>query len=236
MAEPTQTPENEEISSQPAEQACDNKSDSCCKPHSSLFISLLALALAGYAVFSATSPRDSSAIDARIGQLDQQLSDIQNNMTSLSQQVQSNRENLVQTQLKKALQNIQDISNLAGDSTRAAISQVEGLLKSLTADTEPATPEAAAPAESNAAEASPAADSTAVTQDDAATTPAAAMPADTTAAPQPAAAPAASPESTANPTADTTAGSTEAATTADTATPTEPQAAPAAEPTAPQAF
>ncbi len=103
-----------------------------CKPHTSLYISIAALLLSGYALFSANNGHDNSSMQAQMSSLDNKISNIDGQLITLNDQVQSNREKLVQTQLKKALDNIREISDIAGEGTKAAISEVEEMLQSLT--------------------------------------------------------------------------------------------------------
>ncbi len=109
------------------------KRGSSCTPHASIIIAFIALILAGYAVYSAAQGHDNSAMEARIAQMENQTTGISGQIARLDAQIKSNRENLIQTKLKKALQNIQDIGNLAGEGTKAAITEVENMLKTLTA-------------------------------------------------------------------------------------------------------
>jgi hypothetical protein len=104
----------------------------CCKPHTSLYISVAALALAGYAAFSVNSSSDNSAMQTQVDTIDSKLSGINQQMEALSEEVQHNRDNLVQNKLKKALENIRDISGLAEEGSKAAISKVESMLQDLT--------------------------------------------------------------------------------------------------------
>jgi len=107
-------------------------SGACCKPHTSLYISVAALALAGYAAFSVNSSSDNSAMQTQVDTIDSKLSGINQQMEALSEEVQHNRDNLVQNKLKKALENIRDISGLAEEGSKAAISKVESMLQDLT--------------------------------------------------------------------------------------------------------
>jgi len=107
-------------------------SGACCKPHTSLYISIAALALAGYAAFNVSSNHDNSAIQTEMNNLESKLSGINQQMETLSQAVQDNRDNLVQNKLKKALENIRDISGIAEEGSKAAISKVESMLQHLT--------------------------------------------------------------------------------------------------------
>ncbi len=252
------TPASEPSKEQPAEQSgnqADAKScsqcGSCCKPHTSLIIAIIALILAGYATFAASKGHDNTAIETHLGNLDSQISGINDRITTLDEDVKSNRENLIQTKLKKALQNVQDIGDLAGEGTKAAIHEVENMLKTLTSisdqltnpsATEPTAPATIEPATEPAVE--PAAEPE--------TTPEATAPAETEqpaseATPEPAAPaePAANPadNSAVEPSVTTSAAAPTAGIPAETpsdtqATPNAPPAdtAPAAEPSAPQAF
>jgi len=103
-----------------------------CHPHASLYISLVALALAGYAVFIANSKHDNSSMQSQITNMDNRVSNIDDQLSRLSSEVQNNRESLVQTKLKKALENIRDIRDLAEEGTKEAISEVENMLQNLT--------------------------------------------------------------------------------------------------------
>jgi len=148
--EPPKAQAGEQSGNQADEQA-DAKScsrcGSCCKPHTSLIIAVIALILAGYAAFAASKGHDNTAVETHLSNLDSQIAGVNEQITGLSQEVESNRENLIQTKLKKALQSIQEIGNLAGEGTKAAISEVEDMLKTLTSLSEqfdaPAQTEAA---------------------------------------------------------------------------------------------
>lgn len=249
-AEPSKAQPNEQSGGQSGQQtgatSC-RQCGSCCKPHTSLIIAVIALLLAGYAVFTASKSHDNTAIETHLGNLDSQVAGINDRMTSLDEAVKSNRENLIQTKLKKALQNVQEIGNLAGENTKAAIHEVENMLKTLTSissqlatpsETEPAAPAGTEPATESASEPATAPDAT----------PAATAPANNTAQPAPEASPAptAPTEPAANP-ADSSAATPSASPpattpTAPAETPADNQPTPAAPsaditaPSAPQAF
>ncbi len=123
------TTEGQAPSKQTSHSSC--KQGSCCKPHASLYISIIALALAGYAAFNVTS-HDNSAMQTQVDNLNNNLASINQQMETLNQAVQSNRDNLVQNKLKKALENIRDISGIAEEGSKAAISKVESMLQKLT--------------------------------------------------------------------------------------------------------
>jgi len=120
----------------PNKEACKTHSSGCGGSQASLVISLLALLLASYAVFNVTStPADATrAVEAKVNAMENSIIMINSEISRLGEEVESNRENLVQTKLKKALQNIQEISNLAEENTKSAISEIEAMLQILTGD------------------------------------------------------------------------------------------------------
>ncbi len=103
-----------------------------CTPHISLYISIAALLLAGYSLFVSTNTHDNSAMQSQVTKLESNVAGISGQLDALSSEVQSNRENLVQTKLKKALENIRDIRELAEEGAKATISEVEAMLQNLT--------------------------------------------------------------------------------------------------------
>jgi len=108
------------------------KGGSCCGANTPLVISVIALLLAGYAAFTAISNADTSAIDKRLNDLNSQISGVNDQIANLNHEMETNRETLIQTKLKKALQSIQEIGSLAGKETRATITEVEQMLQTLT--------------------------------------------------------------------------------------------------------
>ena len=111
--------------------------------HLPLIVAFIALLLAAYAVISNQGNVSSGALDARLQQLDEQLAGMNQRIDSMASDVASNRENLVNTRLRKLLINIQEISSMAAEETRDRLAQVESLLQDITNPaTEPATPEA----------------------------------------------------------------------------------------------
>ncbi|GAV21366.1 hypothetical protein MMIC_P2350 [Mariprofundus micogutta] len=178
------TTEEAPVENTSEEKSC--KDGSCCRPHTSLYIAIIALLLSAYAAVTAATG-GSANLEQRVTSLDNKVADIDNQLINLGKDVQSNRESLIQTKLKKAILNLQEIGNIAESETKSTIAEVEKMLQALTsaggesdaADTtaEPAatdsTPEAApveetvtepaadtAPAESVAPE-TPAAEATA---------------------------------------------------------------------------
>ncbi len=119
----------EETNTQPSKEA---SKGSCCNPHLSLYISIAALLMAGYALFITTNKHDNSAMQSQLIQLDSKVAGLDDQLSALSHEVQSNRESLVQTKLKKALENIRDIRELAEEGAKATISEVEEMLQNLT--------------------------------------------------------------------------------------------------------
>lgn len=144
-----------------AEKSCSGtscKGSSCCSPHTTLLVAVMALLLAGYATFAATSKSGNGAIEARLAQIESQASETSGRIDALNKEVASNRDSLIQTKLRKALQDIQEAGDLAEAGTRAAITDAAKILQSLTASESPAaatTTPAAAPEEQPAQPATP---------------------------------------------------------------------------------
>ena len=119
-------------------------SHSACKPHTSLYLSVVALMLAAYAAYSAatsTAPVDG---EARLESLEYSVQNMNEQIIALGKDVESNRDNLIQNQLKKALLNIQEISGLAKEETKATIAEIEQILQKLTSPIEASEEEAKA--------------------------------------------------------------------------------------------
>lgn len=126
----------------------------------SLYLSIAALVLAGYAAIAASSgPKTDTqaALKATVSNLEIQVQNLSTRLSSLGDDLMSNRENMVQNQLKKALYTIQEIGDSAKGDTKAAIAEVEAKLQALTggetkqpaeqaAPNEPATPAEQQPA------------------------------------------------------------------------------------------
>lgn len=138
----------EEITTESAEEnkgACSRHS--ACKPHTSLYISITALLLALYAAIAAGTSTAPSNGEARLTGLESSVQLLGDQVVALSKDVESNRENLVQNQLKKALLNIQEISGMAREETKATIAEIEKILHALTSPSEaPANTETSLPA------------------------------------------------------------------------------------------
>lgn len=135
---------------------------SICRPHTSLFIAAAALIVAGYALFSAPKTADTDLTDNRITAMESEIASLKAQLSALGKDVADNRENLIQTKLQRALTSIQDLGAVASQETRATISEVEKMLRTLSNagdDNEApaaAEPAAAAPATETApAEAAP---------------------------------------------------------------------------------
>ncbi|WP_176957165.1 hypothetical protein [Mariprofundus sp. KV] len=141
---------------------------SACKPHTSLYISIIALLLALYAAIAAGTSTAPANGEARLASLESSVQLLGDQVVALSKDVESNRENLVQNQLKKALLNIQEISGMAREETKATIAEIEKILHDLTSPAEatadntetslPATASEAAAVVEPEAEAPPAAE------------------------------------------------------------------------------
>ncbi len=150
-----------------------NETSSCkkgagyCRPHTGLYIAVIALLLAGYSVFISASANN-SVMEEHLKAIDSQVSSITTQIEALGNDVKSNRESLIQTKLQRALTSIQEIGGMATEETKSTIAEVEKMLRALTSAggtpeapivVEPETPaiEAAPVAEAPAAhEAAPA--------------------------------------------------------------------------------
>lgn len=133
----------EEITTESAEEnkgACSRHS--ACKPHTSLYISIIALLLALYAAIAAGTSTAPTNGEARLTGLESSVQLLGDQVVALSKDVESNRENLVQNQLKKALLNIQEISGMAREETKATIAEIEKILHDLTSPTDPSASDA----------------------------------------------------------------------------------------------
>jgi len=128
------TPTQEETIAEESatEKASCKSNDSKCASRTPLYFSIIALLLAAYAAATA-STGNSGDIEKRLTGLDNQIANIDNQLVNLDKDVQSNRESLIQTKLKKAILNLQEIGNIAGAETKATITEVKGMLQALTA-------------------------------------------------------------------------------------------------------
>jgi len=111
-----------------------------CKPHTSLYLSVIAILLAAYAAISAGTSVAPANTEERLDSLDNNIRIMSKQIAALSKDVESNRENLVQNQLKKALLNLQEIGGLAKEETKATIAEIETILHNLTSPAETAAP------------------------------------------------------------------------------------------------
>ena len=128
---------NEEIITETVEEKKESCSaHSACKPHTSLYISIIALLLAAYAAIAAGTSTAPTNGEARLAGLESSVQILGEQVIALSKDVESNRENLVQNQLKKALLNIQEISGMAREETKATIAEIEKILHDLTSPAE----------------------------------------------------------------------------------------------------
>jgi len=138
------TTETAEVQEAETAQKCGS---GACKPHTSLYLSVVAILLAAYAAISAgKSPSVPTDAEARLSGLESTVQSLNEQIASLGKDVESNRDNLIQNQLKKALLNIQEVGTLAKEETKASIAEVEKILSDLTsvANAPAPEPEAAA--------------------------------------------------------------------------------------------
>ena len=151
VAETTEAAETEK-----GEKSC--SSSSLCGPLTSFYLSVIAIVLAAYAAISVGKDPVPTNAEARLSGLESSIQGLNEQVASLGNDVESNRDNLIQNQLKKALLNIQEVSGLAKEETKATIAEVEKILSALTSAAEPEAPVSepeAAPVEEPAAEAAP---------------------------------------------------------------------------------
>ncbi|ATX78825.1 hypothetical protein Ga0123461_0373 [Mariprofundus aestuarium] len=146
----------EAVETEKSQKSC--SSSSLCGPHTSFYLSVIAIVLAAYAAVSVGQTPVPANAEARLSGLESSIQGLNDQVASLGKDVESNRDNLIQNQLKKALLNIQEVSGLAKEETKATIAEVEKILSALTSPVEPEAPVSeseAAPAEEPAAEAAP---------------------------------------------------------------------------------
>jgi len=162
MSEPTvEAKTTEEAPAETSSESC--KGAGCCRPHTALYIAVIALLLAGYSVFISASANN-SVVEEHLKTIDSQVSSITSQIESLGNDIKSNRESLIQTKLQRALTSIEEIGGMATEETRATIAEVEKMLRALTSATgapeAPAVVEPETPAIDEAApvEAAPAAE------------------------------------------------------------------------------
>ncbi|MFQ5519452.1 MAG: hypothetical protein ACE5E3_05580, partial [Mariprofundus sp.] len=91
---------NEETTAEKAAKKSCSKGASYCRPHTSLYISVIALLLGAYAAITAGA--DTTAVEKRVSELDSRIASVDMQVARLNKEVQSNREDLIQTKLKKA--------------------------------------------------------------------------------------------------------------------------------------
>jgi len=143
MAEtPTEKSSTEETQVENKPETSNNKEGNSTS-RTPLYISIIALLLAAYAA-SAASVDNSTNIEKRLASLDNQVANIDNQLVNLNKDVQSNRDSLIQTKLQKAILNLQEIGNIAGEETKATISGIEQMLYGLTSAGKAAEEESAA--------------------------------------------------------------------------------------------
>ncbi len=93
-----------------------------------LYISIVALLLAVYAAAGVSKAPDTTAfqgLESKVEGLSQQLD-------SLGKNVADNRSNLMQTKLKRALDNLVEAGDLATEETKARVTEIKTMLQNLT--------------------------------------------------------------------------------------------------------
>jgi len=133
---------NPEITTETVEDKKPCNTHNLCKPHTSLYLSVIAVLLAAYAAITAGTSTAPTNGEARLAGLESSVQILGDQVVALSKDVESNRENLIQNQLKKALLNIQEISGMAREETKATIAEIEKILHDLTSPAEAPASEA----------------------------------------------------------------------------------------------
>jgi len=122
--------------------ACKSKCASCCGPHTSLIVAGIAIVIAVYALVTGPNHTADMQVQDRLTNIEEQVTSINTQLNQLGADVQSNRENLIHTKLQKALENVQEIGDMATTATRAKLAEIETMLHEIIS---PASEEAAVP-------------------------------------------------------------------------------------------
>jgi len=138
---PQSDPAEDSVAAAESKKSCSTPAKCRHGRHLPLFISVIAILLAGYSVITSYSnaPLKSTDTASRLHRLDAEIANlgitinsINSQLSELGQDVQSNRDNLIQSRLKKLLLNIQEIATIAGSETQSKIMEIEDLVKGMT--------------------------------------------------------------------------------------------------------
>jgi len=108
--------------------SCPSKSSICCRPHTSLLVACIAIVIAIYALVADHNRTDKIQAQARLSNIEEQITSINTQLNTLGANVKRNRENLIHTKLQKALENVQEIGQIATTDTRSKLAEIETML------------------------------------------------------------------------------------------------------------
>jgi len=124
--------------------ACKSKYSGCCSPNMSSILAGIAIVIAVYALLTGPNHSADMQVQDRLTNIEEQVSSINMQLNQLDADVKSNRENLIHTRLQKALENVQEIGDMATTATRAKLAEIETILNDIIS---PSAVETPAPAE-----------------------------------------------------------------------------------------
>ena len=107
----------------------------CCSPHLAPIVSLLALAIAGGALFAATQNRAPAGDDAAMTALKQQVGQLRNDVDDLQTRIDADHAQRLQQQLNAALAALASAEHDATDTERDRIAAMIRTLRDLTHQT-----------------------------------------------------------------------------------------------------
>jgi hypothetical protein len=99
----------------------------------SLVLSLVAIILASYSFISTQLGSGTAEIKNQLNNINSKVDKIRDRLSDLDQGIESDRQVLIQAELRKALLYIQGIARLAKGETQAKIAEIEEILQSITA-------------------------------------------------------------------------------------------------------
>ncbi|WP_018294322.1 hypothetical protein [Mariprofundus ferrooxydans] len=144
------TSESTDAASEQNTAACKSKPSGCCSPHMSLLVAVIAIVIAVYALVAGRSHTADMQVQDRLTNIEEQVASINTHLDQLGEDVKSNREHLIHTKLQKALENVQEIGQMATTETRSRLQEIETMLHDIISpevkETAPA-PTAETPAE-----------------------------------------------------------------------------------------
>lgn len=147
------TSENTDTPSEQNAAGCKSKPSGCCSPHMSLLVAGIAIVIAVYALVAGRNHTADMQVQDRLTNIEEQVASVNTHLDQLGEDVKSNREHLIHTKLQKALENVQEIGQMATTETRSRLQEIETMLHDIISpevkETAPA-PAAETPAEAPA--------------------------------------------------------------------------------------